>query len=63
MSKCSGQFTLPAFKVFYMKGQVKKDIDKGIAGVQKGVRAGVKDVQKGANDVGKAIDKGVKIRE
>jgi hypothetical protein len=43
-----------------MKEKTKRDIDKGIADVQKGVRSGIKDVQKGARDVGTAIDKEVK---
>ena len=47
-------------KVEDMKGKVRKDIDKGIADVQKTVRGGVKEVQKGARDVGKSIDKEVK---
>jgi len=48
------------FKVNDMKEKTKKEIDKGIADVQKGVRSGVKDIQKGARDVGEAIDKEVK---
>jgi hypothetical protein len=58
-------------KVIRMKGDMKKDVDKGIADVQKGVRsgvkevqkdvrAGVKEVQKGARKVGDAVDKEVK---